>query len=61
MYTKMLHWSERSRVDLLAFCALPRFRQILGGVFALMLAQAGWCAAEHNPLLPRPQEIHYGG
>jgi hypothetical protein len=25
-----------------------------------MVILPGWCAAEHNPLLPRPQEIHYG-
>jgi len=25
-----------------------------------MLLLPGWGAAEHNPLLPRPQEIHYG-
>lgn len=29
-------------------------------LFAVVVILPGWCAAEHNPLLPRPQEIHYG-
>jgi len=34
--------------------------RIIGMLFALVLILPVWCAAEHNPLLPRPQEIHYG-
>ena len=28
-------------------------------VVVLAAIVPAWCAAEHNPLLPRPQEIHY--
>jgi hypothetical protein len=29
-------------------------------VFLAVVILPGWCVAKHNPLLPRPQEIHYG-
>ena len=56
---KTHHCSESLLADLFELCALPWVRQILGGMFALMLVQVGLCATEHNPLLPAPQEIHY--
>jgi hexosaminidase len=59
MEAKTHHCSESLLVDLFELCALPWVRQILGGMFALMLVQVGLCATEHNPLLPAPQEIHY--
>ena len=60
MGIKAFHRSERSSVLALAICSPPQFRRIVGVLFALLLILPGWCAAEHNPLLPRPQEIHYG-
>jgi hypothetical protein len=38
----------------------PRIGKIPWMLFALVVILPGWAAAEHNPLLPRPQEIHYG-
>ncbi|MDR3677500.1 MAG: glycoside hydrolase family 20 zincin-like fold domain-containing protein, partial [Acidobacteriota bacterium] len=54
------HQSLMSRVSPLALCAPLRFRKLSGVLLALAMIVPGWCAAEHNPLLPRPQEIHYG-
>ena len=39
---------------------LSKTRRILWLLVALVAIVPAWCAAEHNPLLPRPQEIHYG-
>jgi len=38
----------------------PRIAKTPGILFLLAVILPGWAAAEHNPLLPRPQEIHYG-
>ena len=60
MGIKAFHRSERSSVYPLAFCRLPRPWKRLAILVALVAILPGRCAAEHNPLLPRPQEIHYG-
>jgi hypothetical protein len=60
MGAKASHQSLMSRVSPLALCATLRIRKLSGLLLALAMFLPGWCAAEHNPLLPRPQEIHYG-
>ena len=54
------HRNERPSEYPLGLCPGPRLRKILGMLFALVVILPGWCAAEHNPLLPLPQQIHYG-
>ncbi|MGH9328199.1 MAG: hypothetical protein ACRD2B_16140 [Terriglobia bacterium] len=34
--------------------------RMLAGLLALMIAAPGLVLGQHNPLLPRPQEIRYG-
>ena len=54
------HHSDWRRERPGAFCALPQIKKGLWLVFALIAIPPGYCAADPNPLLPRPQEIHYG-
>jgi len=57
---RAFHRCQRSSLYSRVFCAPPLFRKIVGMLFVLILILPAACAAEHNPLLPRPQEIHYG-